>query len=78
MLIGPNTQKDFGEVLEQFKAYFPITQTSKSTFLLLLLLLVYFIFMIFLFNLLTPNDGYSGRTAPLTSKGCIFILIQQI
>jgi len=43
MLIGPDIQKDFGEVLEQFKAYFPITQTSRSTFLLLLLLLVYFI-----------------------------------
>jgi len=23
------------------------------------------------FNLLTPNDDYSGRTAPLTSKCCI-------
>ena len=22
-------------------------------------------------NLLTPNDDYSGRTAPLTSKSCI-------
>jgi len=24
-----------------------------------------------LINLLTPNDHYSGRTAPLTSKRCI-------
>jgi len=25
-------------------------------------------------NLLTPNDGYSGRTAPLTSKCCIIYI----
>jgi len=25
-------------------------------------------------NLLTPNDHYSGRTAPLTSKRCILYL----
>jgi len=25
-------------------------------------------------NHLTPNDHYSGRTAPLTSKGCIFYI----
>jgi len=32
-----------------------------------------------LLNLLTPNDNYSGRTAPLTSKRCIiYIFIQQI
>jgi hypothetical protein len=30
------------------------------------------------FNPLTPNDPYSGRTAPLTSKLGIFIFIQQI
>ena len=24
-----------------------------------------------MFNLLTPNDDYSGRTAPLTSRCCI-------
>jgi len=24
-----------------------------------------------MFNLLTPNDPYMGRTAPLTSKRCI-------
>ena len=28
----------------------------------------------FLFNLLTPNDEYSGRTAPLTSKCCILYI----
>ena len=27
-----------------------------------------------LFNLLTPNDDYSGRTAPLTSKRCILYI----
>jgi len=25
-------------------------------------------------NLLTPNDGYSGRTVPLTSKCCILYI----
>ena len=25
-------------------------------------------------NVLTPNDDYSGRTAPLTSKGCILYI----
>jgi len=30
------------------------------------------------FNLLTPNDNYSGRTAPLTSKVAFYIFIQQI
>jgi len=25
-------------------------------------------------NLLTPNDDYSGRTAPLTSKRCILYI----
>ena len=25
-------------------------------------------------DLLTPNDHYSGRTAPLTSKGCILYI----
>ena len=28
----------------------------------------------FLFNPLTPNDPYSGRTAPLTSKRCILYI----
>jgi len=31
-----------------------------------------------IFNLLTPNVNYSGRTAPLTSKVAFFIFIQQI
>ena len=29
-------------------------------------------------NPLTPNDSYSGRTAPLTSKVTFYIFIQQI
>ena len=29
-------------------------------------------------NPLTPNDLYSGRTAPLTSKAAFYIFIQQI
>ena len=28
----------------------------------------------FLFNRLTPNDPYMGRTAPLTSKRCILYI----
>ena len=31
-----------------------------------------------LFNPLKPNDPYSGRTAPLTSKVAFYIFIQQI
>jgi len=27
-----------------------------------------------IFNPLTPNDSYSGRTAPLTSKRCILYI----
>jgi len=29
---------------------------------------------LFSFNPLMPNDGYSGRTAPLTSKRCILYI----
>jgi hypothetical protein len=29
-------------------------------------------------NHLTPNGHFSGRTAPLTSRRCIFLFIQQI
>ena len=29
-------------------------------------------------NPLTPNDPYSGRTAPLTYKDAFYIFIQQI
>ena len=32
----------------------------------------------FLFNLMTPNVNYSGRSAPLTSKVAFHIFIQQI
>ena len=31
-----------------------------------------------LFNPLTPNDSYRGRTAPLTSKVAFYIFVQQI
>jgi len=31
-----------------------------------------------IFNRLTPNDPYSGRTAPITSKVAFYIFIQQI
>jgi hypothetical protein len=32
----------------------------------------------FVFNPLKPNDSYSGRSAPLTSKVAFYIFIQQI
>jgi hypothetical protein len=32
----------------------------------------------FIFNRLTPNDHYGGRTAPLNSKFAFYIFIQQI
>jgi hypothetical protein len=31
-----------------------------------------------LFNHLTPNGHFTGRTAPLTYRGCIFLFIQQL
>ena len=31
-----------------------------------------------MFNHLTPNDHFSGRTAPLTFRCCIFLFIRQI
>jgi len=33
---------------------------------------------IYSINPMTPNDSYSGRTAPLTSKVAFYIFIQQI
>jgi len=32
----------------------------------------------YVFDPLTPNDPYRGRTAPLTSKVAFYIFIQQI
>ena len=40
-------------------------------------LFIYFYFMLRL-TVLTPNDPYSGRTAPLTSRVAFYIFIQQI
>jgi len=34
----------------------------------------YVFLQVFLFNPLKPNDPYSGRTAPLTSKRCILYI----
>ena len=31
-----------------------------------------------IFNPLTPNDHYIGRTAPLSSKVAFYVFIQQI
>jgi len=49
-------------------------------FLTIFIALLYRTFSIYNFklNLLTPNDPYSGRTAPLTSKVSFYIFIQQI
>ena len=33
-----------------------------------------YIYIYLLFNSLTPNDHYNGRTAPLTSKRCILYI----
>ena len=35
-------------------------------------------FVVKVFNLLTPNVNYSGRTTPLTSKVIFYTFIQQI
>ena len=43
---------------------------SSSSLLLVCLSIVTFISL----NPLTPNDDYSGRTAPLTSKRCILYI----
>ena len=37
-----------------------------------------FVLILCTLNPLTPNDTYSGRTAPLTSKVAFYIFIQQI
>jgi len=42
--------------LSQNRMFRSVIQTSQVSFFI---------------NPLTPNDHYSGRTAPLTSKGCI-------
>jgi len=45
--------------------------------LCIFLQLLYF-FWRSVFNHLTPNDHFSGRTAPLTFRCCIFLFIQHI
>ena len=40
--------------------------------------LTFFLFFSNSINHLTPNDHFSGRTAPLTFRCCIFLFIQQI
>ena len=54
----------------RFIQYYTPTHTLITYYIL-----VYFFFYI---NHLTPNDHFSGRTAPLTSRSCIFLFIQQI
>jgi len=44
----------------------------------MLCLNIHSVVLIKLINPLTPNDPYSGRTAPLTSKVAFCIFIQQI
>ena len=48
---------------------------SLQTHVQILFLDYQFIMLVTNFNTLTPNDPYSGRTAPLTSKSCILIFI---
>ena len=79
--------------LQNFELYFcpvlfpkcPIGSTiqyfcSKCTSLLVLNLSTYLFtaWSRVLLNPLTPNDAYSGRTVPLTSKVALYIFIQQI
>jgi len=54
--------------------YFEITITVKYTTRCLWILMCSMLWI----NLLTPNDNYSVRTAPLTSKVAFYIFIQQI
>ena len=42
------------------------------------LLTVHLSIFISVFNLLTPNVNYTGRTPPLTSKVAFYIFVQQI
>ena len=37
-------------------------------------IIIHFNSIVSTFNPLTPNDDYSGRTAPLTSKRCILYI----
>jgi len=47
--------------------------TNSTCFLFYVLLTVH-LSTILVINSLTPNDHYSGRTAPLTSKRCILYI----
>ena len=40
--------------------------------------MLYEVLWLLILTLLTPNDPYSGRTAPLTSKRCILYKVVQI
>jgi len=47
---------------------------QQILFLFDILLTVHLSIFISVINHLTPNDPYSGRTAPLTSKRCILYI----
>jgi len=52
----------------------PIRNLEKTQKNYDVLLAVHLSIFISVINLLTPNDDYSGRTAPLTSKRCILYI----
>ena len=59
------------EILRGFFFNFELINNTKLAFLKFG---TCFISILFQFNPLTPNDPYSGRTAPLTSKHCILYI----
>jgi len=58
--------------------YFAFNSLTRCYKLILRTGFVLHISAFVIFNPLTPNDPYNGRTAPLTSKVAFYIFIQQI
>jgi len=56
------------------KIFVILRRTERDIIINLQRLHVKYTFFMSEFNLLTPNDPYMGRTAPLTSKRCILYI----
>jgi len=56
----------------------PMAKNAEPSLWMICLVYVFQWKLHVVFNLLTPNVNYSGRTAPLTSKVAFYIFIQQI
>ena len=79
-------RKNYLEIYSKFPAYTELYKGRQDESLGQLLNLKFlfvtlwlcklwlFVYFYFYFNPLTPNDHYSGRTAPLTSKCCIWYI----